>query len=277
MKSKIITLVTVLFLTLQLASANVVMAQPASIFKEDSSNLISNIVTKILGLFTLPDVNKTQSVGQTQLERAPTEEEIAASCASLTAEECQELRAEIAKQFPVEKTTAPQTGTSDGVKKLVADIQASCSEGGQAGRVTARNQNCIDAISPPLSVLVSEKIKRGTDAGDTGYLQCVGFAYAAVAHTTGESIFCSGGCAKDFAVNRDCTGRTFHERGSTRTIGVGDLPIWGGSCGHIAYVTEVYDINTFQIAEANFDVQGSVRLENKTLSDPNLLGWFSKN
>lgn len=155
---------------------------------------------------------------------------------------------------------------------VVQRIQQQCTQAGNAGRVTANNSGCVDGtISSSLAV---SKWKQS--ANDYFYLQCVGFVYGMEGAVGGKNMYCSGN-AKDFLSTCPATGQyiTIQNTGSTSTMKVGDAVVWtGGTWGHIAFVSKIYDSKTFQVAEANYDGAGSVRISNVTVDSPGLGGWL---
>lgn len=152
---------------------------------------------------------------------------------------------------------------------MVSSIKGSC-----GGSVNSGNYTCAKSIfsggvlNPDLAyneIVVS--------AGSYGYLQCIGFVNAIVGGATGIP-FPRIGNAADY--DRDLPGFSFIPVGGT--ISVGDIVVWdNGGDGHIAVVVAVYDQNTIQTAEANFDFNGGVGFRNRVISsEPTLKGWLRK-
>lgn len=131
--------------------------------------------------------------------------------------------------------------------------------------------NCLSGVSLPnvpfsdvaITQLVASTNNNGCDFGTC--LQCVGFVQATVGGALGQPLN-NGGNAKDYATNVP-TGYQYIPLGSGTPMQEGDIIIkTGGQWGHIAIVTAVYDENTFQVAEANYNLGGELRLNNTATS-----------
>lgn len=110
-------------------------------------------------------------------------------------------------------------------------------------------------------------------ASNYSFLQCIGFVNAVIGGATGVA-FPKIGNAADY--DQDVSGFSFIPKGGT--ISAGDIVVWdNGGDGHIAIVVEVYDQDTIQTAEGNFDYKGGVDLRNRVISQESTLrGWLRK-
>lgn len=164
-------------------------------------------------------------------------------------------------------------GTNNTLKiaGLVEEIRRYCTN----GIVTNSNLACVDGININQArkpVVVSE-LK--LSALGFRFLQCVGFVRAATALLFGAPLN-NGGNAIDYATNIP-DGFALIENFPGIKIKAEDIPIWNyDTYGHIAYVTKVFDSNTFQVAEANLGSPGLVRLYITTKDNPKLVGWLRK-
>lgn len=181
---------------------------------------------------------------------------------------------------PSPANTEISTSTlSDVTVNLTNDVIAAC-----GNSLTSNNVSCMQGINltgvPYATSAISQLISSVTnnycsdsnpDAGTC--LQCVGFVQGAVSGDTGSPLD-GGGNAKDYATNVP-TGYEFIDKSSGNPVMPGDIIIkTGGSFGHIAIVTKVYDSNNIQVAEANYNYGGEIRLNNTVLSLWN--GWLRK-
>lgn len=161
-------------------------------------------------------------------------------------------------------TTAPDPNTSS-IIALVDNISRYC-----GGSVNFSNVSCLDQFS----MNANTKTYFLHSADRFYYLQCVDFVKGVVAMTSGVLIGWFGN-AINGATNPP-PGFQFIRK-DLGTIQAGDLPIWDNDTyGHIAYVIQLSGGDTFQVVEANYEGRGGVRIAQKTLSYPNLLGWVRK-
>lgn len=152
---------------------------------------------------------------------------------------------------------------------LVNALKSSC-----GGSVNSSNYPCAKSIFSGAVLHPDLSYNEITiSAGTYGYLQCIGFVNAIVGGATGIQ-FPRVGNAADY--DRNIDGFSFIPVGGT--ISVGDIVVWdNGGDGHIAVVVEVYDQNTIQTAEANFDFRGAVGFRNRVISsEPTIKGWLRK-
>jgi hypothetical protein len=182
---------------------------------------------------------------------------------------------------PGDNTTLPKPPDSSyvnaaSVDGLVADIRGSCIESGVAGRVTVRDFPCVDAIAAPYDSTAIDNLR--FSATKFEFLQCVGFTRAASIVGNGIQLD-KGGNAIDFLTNVPSGCTLIDKTNPTQALQVGDLPIWSSKhvtdiYGHIAYVTQIFDANTFKVGEGNFCSAGEVCNGIKTVDSPMLLGWL---
>lgn len=171
-------------------------------------------------------------------------------------------------------TNIPPAG-SDKVIQMVNSIQSNCSEGGIAGRVNASNFSCVENILPPLPPETIEIMRFSVTNNKHYYLQCVGFAMAAVNLARDEILLQLN--AVDYISNPPAGYEFVDKNNGTIEIQVGDLPIWDYyTFGHIAYVVIVDDSMHFQVAEGHWDGRGLVQIGKKTVDAPHFLGWLRK-
>ena len=171
-------------------------------------------------------------------------------------------------------TNVPPAGL-DQVEQLVNSIIANCEEDGVWGRVTMRNFSCVENITPPLPPSVIEVMRISTFNNE--YLQCVGFVKAADL-IAGGTAFPETLYAKAY-ITTPPTGYQFVEKNNgTIQIEVGDLPLWDWyTYGHIAYVTKIYDADTFEVAEGHWDGRGQVTIGRiETTDAPYFRGWLRR-
>lgn len=152
---------------------------------------------------------------------------------------------------------------------MVSAIQSAC-----GGSVSSTNYTCAKTIFGGGVLYPDLAYNEITiSAGTYGALQCIGFVNAIVGGATGIQ-FPRIGNAADY--DKDIPGFSFIPVGGT--ISIGDIVVWdNGGDGHIGVVVEVYDQNTIQTAEANFDFRGAVGLRNRSItSEPTIKGWLRK-
>lgn len=169
--------------------------------------------------------------------------------------------------FPVPGPASPLL--SQTAINIVSTIQSAC-----GGSVSSTNYTCAKAIFGGGVLYPDLAYNEITiSAGTYGALQCIGFVNAIVGGATGIQ-FPRIGNAADY--DKDIQGFSFIPTGGT--ISVGDIVVWdNGGDGHIGVVVRVYDQNTIQTAEANFDFRGGVGLRNRVLSsEPTLKGWLRR-
>lgn len=131
--------------------------------------------------------------------------------------------------------------------------------------------SCLSGVSLPdvpfssvaITQLVASTNNNGCDLGTC--LQCVGFVQSAVGGAFGQPLN-NGGNAKDYATSVP-TGYQYIPLSTGTPMREGDIIIkTEGQWGHIAVVTAVYDESTFQVAEANYNLGGELRLNNTVTS-----------
>lgn len=163
-------------------------------------------------------------------------------------------------------------------KKLVEVINSIVAACGNV-ITTSKANTCLDNVKPPLPNGLKQVIIRNSIDG-SGYFQCVGAArLATIVMGYPQMLPYGPGTACNYS-EQSIPGYTFIPKGKA-AIQVGDIPIWGSSScaggpGHIAFVTQVYDSNNFQIAEANYTSNGYLGLRNTTLGG-SLKGWLRPN
>ncbi|NTU72822.1 CHAP domain-containing protein [Candidatus Roizmanbacteria bacterium] len=169
-----------------------------------------------------------------------------------------------------QSSSGPVIAASD-VYGIVANIRNNCHGEGVTGRVRDSNISCLNGTTN--SSLAINKWKES--ASKYTYLQCVGFVYGIEAAISGVDMFCSGIGPAVFSTTCPQSGKfTFIPyTSSTANLHVGDAVLWRyADVGHIAYVTKIFDNNNFEVAEAN-NSPGVVRMFNKTIDNPDIIGW----
>lgn len=153
--------------------------------------------------------------------------------------------------------------------KLVEEIKRVC-----GGRVSSGNINCLDNIVIPgkgASIMDPAIAEMKSSAVATGYLQCVGFAKAAlyIINNGDSAMLQARGNAIDWIGNSPSSYAAIRNDGNQK-LQDGDVPIWGyDTYGHIAVF-----IGGGQIAEGNFDGKGQVNIRPVNESSPALVGWL---
>ncbi|MEI6532670.1 MAG: CHAP domain-containing protein [Candidatus Roizmanbacteria bacterium] len=166
------------------------------------------------------------------------------------------------------------------VTTFAEEIQAKCKADDIAGRVTRENVSCLRKISLPIDAKLQRIAinEMSLSAQDHETLQCVHFVNAMSIISTGVYPQRDGlaiGNAKDYAV-RVPDNFVYIKNIKDVFPKLGDLVIFdSGEFGHIAYVLRIFDANTFQVAESNFDAKGTVDTHRIVAKDdPSLIGWL---
>lgn len=186
---------------------------------------------------------------------------------------------------PTPSPTVPFSYPAEFQAQLVAlfadQIRNNCIQDGIIGRITNDNSICLNNVKmPPVdaSVLDKGRVEMKESASTNYHLQCVKFVNASALITTGYLPLKNGkipGNAIDYAYNVP-DNYTFHKVKDGDRLEPGDMVVYNyETYGHIAYVIKIFDDNTFQVAESNFDAHGTVeRNRIDTKDNPNLLGWL---
>lgn len=165
-------------------------------------------------------------------------------------------------------TGLPNQSIQD-VVQLVNNIGTYCQ-----GRITLTNVSCLNNFSiqqNAKNILISSVIAYGVE-------QCGDWSKAMAAMINGD-YWGEIGSAMELIHAPPPQGYRF----IPKTIGgiqVGDFPVWTyDTYGHTAIVTQVISTTSFQLAEANYDSNGGVRLRTKTMTSDGsdqLAGWLRK-
>lgn len=180
------------------------------------------------------------------------------------------------KPTPTPTPTDIPGGNADAIYNLVQQIKNKCGGRIYDSPIIGSNISCIDKLAFARNdPQVKDELYQS--ASSQHYLQCVGFARAAMT-LINLPLTPQWGNAITYASNPPA-GYRFINKGSDN-IKVHDIPVWDiGVYGHIAYVVKTYsDPTKFDVAEANIGVWGSVRTATYYFDDTYfvLVGWLRK-